>query len=247
MSGAGVERASLGATVDLTPLTDTWKLVRIEHVFFQGSLFGSTEPSTRDLRRSGVDGDVDGGGLDRTWLDRTSWIDHAPSWLAGADTLFAQLLECLPWRQRRSIPMFDQLVDEPRLVHWCSIGSGEPAVPELDLPILDHIGRQLGEHYRVAFDSIGFNLYRDGNDSVAWHGDRHRNVVTDPIVAIVSVGAGRNLRLRPRGGGASRSWELGYGDLFVMGGACQHDWEHAIPKARAAGPRISITFRHDAR
>jgi alkylated DNA repair dioxygenase AlkB len=201
-------------------------------MFFQGSLFGQTEPSTAPLE-----------GIKRAFLDGVSWVDYAPMWLAGADDVFDDLLQNLAWVQRRGIQMYDQLVDEPRLVDWWSVASGttEP------LPVLGQIRAELAEHYRVGFDSIGFNLYRDGNDSVAWHGDRHRHVVTDPIVAILSVGAGRHLRMRPRGGGASRSWDLGYGDLFVMGGACQHDWEHSVPKSRSAGPRISITFRHDAR
>jgi alkylated DNA repair dioxygenase AlkB len=201
-------------------------------MFLQGSLFGRTDPSTAPLE-----------GIQRSWLDGRSWVDHAPMWLAGADDVFDDLFNNLAWIQRRSIKMYDRMVDEPRLVHWWSVASGtnEP------LPVLGQIRAQLSRHYRVGFDSIGFNLYRDGNDSVAWHGDRHRHVITDPIVAIVSVGAGRPFRMRPRGGGESRSWDLGYGDLFVMGGACQHEWEHAVPKTRAVGPRISITFRHDAR
>ncbi len=92
------------------------------------------------------------------------------------------------------------------------------------------------------------NLYRDGNDSVAWHGDRHRHHTTDPVVVLLSLGAPRPLKLRRRGGGPSRSWDLGGGDLFAMGGACQHDWEHCVPKlARAVGPRMSVAFRHDTR
>ena len=201
-------------------------------MFLQGSLFGTAEPSAAALSAA-----------ERTWLDGNSWIDYAPMWLQGADDVFDALLATLPWTQRRGIRMYDQLLDEPRLVHWWSVALGTPE----PLPLLGSIRADLGTHYRVPFDSIGFNLYRDGNDSVAWHGDRHRHVVTDPIVAILSVGAGRHLRLRPRGGGPSMSWDLGYGDLFVMGGACQHEWEHSVPKARAAGPRISITFRHDAR
>ena len=93
--------------------------------------------------------------------------------------------------------------------------------------------RVLSTRYAEAFDSIGFNCYRHGEDSVAWHGDRHRHTIDDPVVAIVSVGAPRPLRLRPRGGGRARSFDLGRGDLFVMGGACQHDWEHCVPKVRA--------------
>ena len=100
-------------------------------------------------------------------------------------------------------------------------------------------------HYARPFDSIGFNLYRDGHDSVAWHSDRERYELEDPTVAIVSTGQPRPFHVRPRGGGASRSWQLGHGDLFVMGGSCQHDWEHCVPKVAAAGPRLSIMFRHN--
>lgn len=205
-------------------------------MFLQGSLWSVGEIGI-DPRAS----------IERIGLDQTSWIDHAPGWLTGSDDVFETLVEVLAWRQRRDVPMYDRLVDEPRLTCWWrdEHGSSEP------LPALGILRRELSQRYGVDFDSIGFNLYRDGDDSVAWHGDRHRHHVVDPIVAIVSVGAPRPLRLRPRAGGPSvgsppRSWALGRGDLFVMGGACQHDWEHTVPKVRAAGARISITFRHGA-
>ncbi|MEJ7721774.1 MAG: alpha-ketoglutarate-dependent dioxygenase AlkB [Ilumatobacteraceae bacterium] len=120
-------------------------------------------------------------------------------------------------------------------------GAAEP------LPVLATMRAVLAERYGVALDSIGLNLYRDRHDSVAWHRDRHRRTVRQPVVAIVSVGDRRPFRLRPRGGGAPVAFELGHGDLFVMGGSCQHDWEHTVPKCTAGvGPRISITFRHGA-
>ena len=88
-------------------------------------------------------------------------------------------------------------------------------------------------------------MYRDGADSVAWHGDRiGRGAHTDTMVAILSVGSARSLMLRPRSGGSTLKFSLGHGDLVVMGGSCQRTWEHAIPKtARPAGPRVSIQFR----
>lgn len=207
----------------------------IEHVFpsasiGQRSLFGSLEPDFDDAFREVV----------RLDLDERTWVDHAPGWLSGSDHLYDELTAELPFEQRRGIKMYDQIVDEPRLSAWWSLagGSDEP------MPILRRMRLVLAERYAEPFDSIGFNLYRDGNDSVAWHGDRHRHVVTNPVIAIVSVGAPRPLRLRPRGGGSSLGWSLGNGDLFVMGGACQHDWEHTVPKVRVtSGPRLSITFR----
>jgi alkylated DNA repair dioxygenase AlkB len=203
-------------------------------VFYQGSLFGTLSP-TFDDRFSEAR---------RVDLDATSWVEHAPGWLRGSDGVFDELVEVLPLRQRTGVRMFDQIVDEPRLSAWWGAESRRPE----PLPLLRDMRLVLADRFGEPFDSIGFNLYRDGDDSVAWHGDRHRHVVTNPVIAIVSVGAPRPLRLRQRrdqgGRGPSLGWSLGNGDLFVMGGACQHDWEHTVPKVRSTtGARLSITFR----
>jgi hypothetical protein len=199
-------------------------------VFYQGSLFGTLTPE--------FDASFDG--AQRLDLDHTTWVELVPGWLRGADEVFDELTTTLAFRQRTGVRMYDSIVDEPRLSAWWRAEDGRPE----PMPILGDIRRLLAERYAEPFDSIGFNLYRDGNDSVAWHADRHRHVVTNPVIAILSVGAPRPLRLRPRGGGQSLSWSLGNGDLFVMGGACQHQWEHTVPKVRiTTGPRLSITFR----
>ncbi len=192
----------------------------------QGSLFAAGEPALDALCPQRVD------------LDERSWIDHQPGWLRGADTLFDQLLADNDWRQRTQIPMYDRLVDEPRLV-----ASGHIEAPTTPAVLADAAHR-LGAHYDVEFDSLAFNLYCTGADSVAWHGDRHRHTVRNPLVAIVSLGAPRPFSVRRRGGGAARQWMAGGGDLLVMGGACQHEWEHAVPKVAHAGPRISVMWRH---
>jgi alkylated DNA repair dioxygenase AlkB len=199
-------------------------------VFYQGSLFGTLTP------------EFDAGFTEavRLDLDHTTWVELAPGWLRGADEVFDELTSTLSFRQRTGVRMYDRIVDEPRLSAWWRAERGDPE----PMPLLADMRRVLAARYREPFDSIGFNLYRNGDDSVAWHGDRHRHVVTNPVIAIVSVGAPRPFRLRPRGGGQSLSWSLGNGDLFVMGGACQHTWEHTVPKVRlTTGPRLSITFR----
>ncbi len=199
-------------------------------MFWQASLFGTCAPAF----------DTTFGEAGRRQLDPTTWVEHAPGWLAGADQLLDELVELLPLRQRTGVRMYDRIVDEPRLSAWWRITQGHPE----PLPILTAMRHVLADRYDEPFDSIGFNLYRDGHDSVAWHGDRHAHVVTNPVVAIVSLGSPRPFRLRPKGGGASLSWDLGNGDLFVMGGACQHDWQHCVPKVRVtSGPRLSVSFR----
>jgi alkylated DNA repair dioxygenase AlkB len=114
----------------------------------------------------------------------------------------------------------------------------------LEPRILDELRLSLSRRYGVLFDSVGFNFYRDGRDSVAWHGDRIRKEIAEPIVALVSLGEPRKFLLRPRGGGRSRAWQLGHGDLFVTGGRTQRDYEHSVPKVAHAGPRISLAFRY---
>jgi len=179
----------------------------------------------------------------RTALAHGAWVDVRPGWLHGADALFDRLLTGVAWRAERR-QMYDRVVDVPRLL--CFYGEDEPLPdPALDAArqALDaHYGAELGEPFRTA----GLCLYRDGRDSVAWHGDTiGRGSTEDTMVAIISVGAPRALLLRPRGGGGpTLRHELGHGDLIVMGGSCQRTWEHAVPKsARATGPRISIQFR----
>jgi alkylated DNA repair dioxygenase AlkB len=177
--------------------------------------------------------------LRRIQLDEESWVDYAPAWVSGSDRLFEDILAGRDWGQR-SRRMYDRRVLEPRLTAPWSADSGEPLRP----PILEEIRVLLTERYARDFDSVGFNLYRDGRDSVAWHGDRIKKEIEDPIVALVSVGEPRKFLLRPKGGGRSRAYMLGRGDLFVTGGKTQRTWEHSVPKVAQAGPRISLAYRH---
>jgi alkylated DNA repair dioxygenase AlkB len=186
-----------------------------------------------------VDIDRSFSGLLRVELDDESWIDHAPAWVSGADRLFDEILGTRNWEQR-SRQMYDKRVQEPRLTAPWNLESGEPLEP----PVLEEIRAALSARYEREFDSVGFNLYRDGRDSVAWHADRIKKDIDDPIVALVSVGEPRKFLLRPKGGGQSRAFMLGRGDLLVTGGKTQRTWEHSVPKVAKAGPRISLAYRH---
>lgn len=196
---------------------------------FQPSLFDAGEPSC----------DRTFSGARRMALDADSWIEVADGWVRGADRLFEQVLHSRRWAQR-SRRMYDQRVREPRLTAPWSLRSGVPLEPAF----LDELRLVLSTRYGVLFDSIGFNLYRDGDDSVAWHSDRILPEIVEPIVALVSLGERRRFLLRPKGGGKSIAFELGRGDLLVTGGRAQREWEHSVPKLAHAGPRISLAFRY---
>jgi alkylated DNA repair dioxygenase AlkB len=203
-------------------------------VALQGSLFDTVdEVGLRPL----------GAAVQHTTLAHGAWIDLRPGWLTGADELFCRLAHDVPWHGERR-HMYDREVDVPRLL---SFYDEDDLLPDLVLQqarsaLSAHYAGQLGEPFRT----VGLCYYRDGRDSVAWHGDRiGRGSTEDTLVAIISVGTPRPLLLRPRGGGGPTLRNvLGHGDLLVMGGSCQRTWEHAIPKtAKPVGPRISIQFR----
>jgi alkylated DNA repair dioxygenase AlkB len=227
-------------------------------VDFQGTLF--------DGEVSGVPAPVD---AERTTLTRGAWVECRRNWLPDADDVFATMMTEVPWRAERR-QMYDRVVDVPRLVHTYAVGETLPH------HTLEEARDALSAHYRPIlgepFVTAGCCYYRDGQDCVAWHGDRiGRGRSHDTMVAIVSLGDPRRLALRPRreaaadgetkdsrnlaaelrgrheprprGGGESLSFELGHGDLLVMGGSCQRTWEHAVPKVAHAGPRMSVQFR----
>lgn len=182
------------------------------------------------------------GSVRRVPLARGAWVDLRPGWMAGSGAVFGALVETVPWRAERR-HMYDRVVDVPRLL--CFYGEDAP----LPHPALAAARDTLSAHYRPElgepFRTAGLCLYRDGRDSVAWHGDTiGRGRHEDTMVAILSLGTPRALLLRPRSGGASMRFEVGHGDLLVMGGSCQRTWEHAVPKtSQAVGPRISVQFR----
>ncbi|MEX2292944.1 MAG: alpha-ketoglutarate-dependent dioxygenase AlkB [Acidimicrobiales bacterium] len=194
------------------------------HVTWQPSLLDPAAPS--------FDPSLDR--AQRRILGAGAWVDLIPDWLTGADVLFDEVLNQAPWHAFER-PMYDRIVGVPRLEtrQW---HDGRPA-------IVSQMARCLGRRYGVRLPSISANLYRDGNDSVAWHGDRVGRHRSDAIVGILSLGASRRLLLRPDGGGPSIGYTLHSGDLLVQGGTCQRTFEHCVPKRAHAGPRISVMFR----
>jgi alkylated DNA repair dioxygenase AlkB len=176
----------------------------------------------------------------RIALDDTAWVEHVGGWVRGADGLFEHLHGIAPW-EHRTVRMYDRMVEEPRLTAWYGRALADPSVP----PVLHDMTTALRARFDRKFNSIGAALYRDGSDSVAWHGDRVARTLVEPVVAILSLGSERVLRMRPKGGGgATQPFRLVPGDLFVMGGETQSTWQHSVPKVANAGARISLQFRH---
>ena len=166
-----------------------------------------------------------------------AWLEFVPGWLRGHQALFDTLLSTIHFRSESRV-MYERKVEVPRLYAVLDQDGPKPAV-------VSGMQQALSLRYGEEFARVSLGYYRDGQDSVAFHGDYIARRLPQALVATVSVGGARRFLMRPTGGGRSLSFSLGHGDLIVMGGSCQRTWQHAIPKSRAPGiePRIAIMFR----
>lgn len=162
-----------------------------------------------------------------------------------ADRYYESLLKNTPWREYQ-MPMYDKVVTAPRMVAWygASEESDESALlwtPEL-LVLKDKVEKETG----LQFNAVLLNLYRNGNDSVAWHSDREHQIGSNPNIASLTFGQTRPFRFRHKTNKEIGQLEipLHHGTLLLMSGTTNTFWEHHIPKsAKEMLPRINLTFR----
>lgn len=176
----------------------------------------------------------------RTMLDAHSWVEVIPGWLSGSEALYESLFASVPWKQHHR-RLFDQLFLEPRLTAEYRDAREAPHGTLIEAVSV------LSQHYGVVYDSLWLNLYRDGRDSTGWHRDHFSCRQPECIVPVLSLGGARRFLIKPREGGRSISFEPRSGDLIVMGGRCQSDWVHGVPKAPGVlEGRISVNFQSAA-
>jgi alkylated DNA repair dioxygenase AlkB len=172
----------------------------------------------------------------RIHLDQTSWIDHVPGWLSGGAALMEMLIQTAAWEQRTRW-MYTRVVDEPRLT------AEYPVISDAPQPVLRYLADVLSARYERRYHRLWMNHYRDHNDGTGWHADRPADKQRESVIPVLSLGASRRFLIRPVAGGASTIVAARDGDLVVMGGRCQRDYQHSVPKvARFTGPRVSLNF-----
>lgn len=188
----------------------------------QATLFGGGPPVLGPLRHG-----------QRHTLGHGAWLEHLPDAVRGHEALFDHLKATTPWEARRR-QMYDREVAVPRLL-------GAP--PQPFHPVVAGLQAALQARTGWVLDRVTAALYRDGNDSVAWHGDRMGELRHDMVMAILSLGGDRRFLVRPAGGGPSRAFPLRGGDLLILGGSIHETFDHCVPKAPHANPRIALMFR----
>ncbi|HEY1920182.1 MAG TPA: alpha-ketoglutarate-dependent dioxygenase AlkB [Streptosporangiaceae bacterium] len=205
----------------------------------QQALFQLTDALETNPERTGglqVAADETFSAATRIQLDNTSWVDHIPAWLAGDGELMNALMREADWQQR-SRWMYTRTVEEPRLT------AEYPVIPDAPQPVLHYLAEVLSSHYGGPYTRLWMNWYRDNNDGTGWHADRPANKLDEAVIPVLSLGASRRFLIRPMGGGPGKAITTNGGDLVVMGGRCQKDYEHSVPKQRQpAGSRLSLNF-----
>jgi alkylated DNA repair dioxygenase AlkB len=183
----------------------------------------------------------------RIELDQTSWVDVCRSWLSEPDELFVHLRDTVSWRSTQLF-RYEVSVEEKRLsAGW---RRGRP----LPHPVLADVTRAIQRRYKVEFEGFSMIQYRDNNDGQGFHRDTDMRWLDDTIIAVLTLGAQRPWLLRPRtnrfgldGPGTTHDLSPASGDLLVMGGRSQADWEHSVPYLRRTQPdvgmRISLQWR----
>jgi alkylated DNA repair dioxygenase AlkB len=202
-------------------------------------LFPMAGPLEPDLKRTGglhVAADETFSTAVRIQLDETSWVDHVQGWLAGDGELMETLMERAAWEQR-SRWMYTRMVAEPRLT------AEYPVIAAAPQPVLGYLAGVLSAHYGRPYTRLWMNWYRDNNDGTGWHADRPANRLDEAVIPVLSLGATRRFLIHPGGGGPSKTIVTHGGDLVVMGGCCQKDYQHSVPKQKQpAGARLSLNF-----
>ncbi|WP_353719800.1 alpha-ketoglutarate-dependent dioxygenase AlkB [Dyadobacter sp. 676] len=179
-------------------------------------------------------------------------LDYYPGFVPAAESiaLMQKWIAKVPWRQQ-SMQMYGKEVLAPRLMAWYGdtdrayAFSGTRFEPYAWTPELADLKQRIGEKTGFTFNSVLLNYYRNGNDSVAWHGDNEHELGRNPVIASLSLGQERRFEFRYRPDHSRKyGLTLENGSLLIMKGDLQHTWEHRVPKSKAAnGPRINLTFR----
>jgi alkylated DNA repair dioxygenase AlkB len=156
---------------------------------------------------------------------------------AAATELYDRLCAPIDWDERmsaRKTACYGFSYD------YSGVSYEDKPMHSLLLPICDRLLATLG----FMPTSCLINFYPDGRSKMGFHSDEVANLAPDTGIAVISLGAERNLSFRStRDYNVRSSVLLPHGSLLYMSLATQTDWSHAIKRTNIHDGRISLTFR----
>tara|TARA_A100001015_G_C14988555_1_gene712680 strand:+ start:425 stop:1024 length:600 start_codon:yes stop_codon:yes gene_type:complete len=168
-----------------------------------------------------------------------------------ADFLFNNLYNEIDWKQEK-INFMGKVSPIPRLTYWFSkenkeyTYSGIRVLPVPYSKVIQRLSDLVEEKSGYEFNSVLLNLYRDGNDKVAWHADDEKSLTDTINIASVSIGAEREFQFKSKHNPEEKEEILlTHGSLLIMHDPVQQHWLHQIPvRKKVNKPRINLTFRY---
>lgn len=126
--------------------------------------------------------------------------------------------------------------------------SGLRLVPK---PMTRLLGQKIEAATGRSSNSVLLNRYAAGHQhGIGHHADNEKELGRDPVIAMLTLGEGRFLELKPRSwlaerhpAAATTRIDTPEGSLLVMRGQTQRNWTHGLPKALREPDRITLTFR----
>ncbi len=177
---------------------------------------------------------------ERVQLDDTSWVDVVRGFARDSHETFIRLVRTVDWQQNRMI-RGGRMVDDPRLDGMLSRAEAEAE------PTFRFTRLIIDARYRCHVSGPALVYYRDGRDSMGLHRDDEMRWLDKTVIAGLAFGATRPFVLKSVRSGQHRTLSMDSGDLYVMGGRCQADWLHGVPKVEGCGPKISAVWRWTSR
>jgi alkylated DNA repair dioxygenase AlkB len=183
-------------------------------------------------------------------------ITYTPDWIrpVDADTLFHTLWNDLAWVRHDKVPRREYYVNRKGAAY--SYGVMEFArtyESQIEHEAISLIWLNVTQRCMTPFDTVFLNGYENGSDHLGWHSDDSPEMDDERPIAIITLGAEREIWFRQRPDKANHLGELlevekvklAHGSLCVMNPGMQDTHQHRIPKAgfEPCGPRISLTFR----
>lgn len=174
---------------------------------------------------------------------------YAPGWLDGLALSYLEaLIREVDWEERTDARRERFMSINPRSYTY---GKGAGVRTYHSVPMHPLVAAQMERmnvsgprDYNVCF----LNRYDGQGHHLGWHSDDSGGTDPDHPIAVISLGAEREIWWRPIGKPgvvpADHRQLLGAGSLFIMPAGFQQLYQHRIPKSdKPTGTRISLTYR----
>lgn len=178
-------------------------------------------------------------------------VDYIQKYIEEPEAAFKTLRDELAWVQRDNTPRMEYYINSANVPYTYGRGAGiREYQPQPAHSLIEALRNRLYVETGALFHVCFLNRYLDQYNQLGWHADNSPEMDDAKPIAIISLGAEREIHFAPitaEGKPDKTKVDkvlLHSGSLCLMPPGMQDTHMHRIPKAgRIVGERISLTFR----